>query len=209
MSSRTLALIKPDAVANGKVGAVIREVEQANFVIVDMWMMTWTLSEAEAFYVEHCGKHFFEALVAFMSSGPLVALVLEDAGENAVERWRALMGPADANRAPSGTLRSLFGDRAVMYRNAVHGSDSVESFRREVMYMTAWRVTHVECAGELYRRLVAPPPKRVTGLPCYPNGELNGEPREELPDFLRDIWEQKGRPNFVNATNPYRDVREE
>lgn len=131
MSSRTLALIKPDAVASGHIGDIIYAIEFAKFSIEEMWMTRFSRTQAVMFYAEHEGKNFFDALVVFMSIGPLVVLVLEHEADDAVARWRALMGPADANKAEFGTLRSLYGDRRTMYRNAVHGSDSEGAFLRE------------------------------------------------------------------------------
>lgn len=123
-------MIKPDAVARGRTGAIISRIEAADLRIVALKMWQLTPGQAHAFYGEHRGKPFYEGLIRFMTEGPLVAMVLE--GENAVERWRSLMGATDPHQAAPGTLRQQFGSE--LPRNAVHGSDSPESAEREMRY---------------------------------------------------------------------------
>ena len=120
---RTLAIIKPDAVADGHVGAILTRIEEAGFRITAMKLTRLTRRQAEGFYHVHRGKPFFDSLVTFMTSGPVVLLELE--GEDAIARWRAMMGPTNAAEAPAGTLRAAFGSN--IERNAVHGSDAPET----------------------------------------------------------------------------------
>ncbi len=124
----TLLIIKPDAVRRGLVGEVLRRVEAKGLRIRDMRMMTIDRDLAERHYDEHREKPFFEDLVAFITSGPVVVARLE--GERAVEALRALMGPTDPATAPPGTIRGDFG--LVITENLVHGSDSPASAEREL-----------------------------------------------------------------------------
>ena len=127
MSDRTRVAIKPNAVAKGKIGAIVERFEADGLRVAALRMASPGRREIEAFYAEHVGKPFFEELVGFMTSGPVVAFVLE--GENAVARAREIMGATDPAKAAPGTIRALFGDS--MTANAVHGSDSPESAARE------------------------------------------------------------------------------
>lgn len=130
MIERTLAIIKPDAVAARRAGQILTRIEQAGFRILAMRLLRLSRPEAEGFYAVHRGKPFFESLCRFMSEGPVIVLALE--AEDAIQKWRDLMGPTDPAKAPEGTLRRLFG--ANIERNAVHGSDAPETARFELSY---------------------------------------------------------------------------
>jgi nucleoside-diphosphate kinase len=128
MAERTLALIKPDGVSRGLVGEVIGRIERRGYRIIAMDMRTLTVEVAEEHYAEHRGKPFFDELVAFITSRPLVAAVLE--GPDVIVSWRAMMGATNPVQAAPGTLR---GDLAtVTTENIAHGSDSGESAAREI-----------------------------------------------------------------------------
>jgi len=127
---RTLAIIKPDAVGDHSVGAIINRIEESGLLICALRMVKLTKQDAEGFYAVHKDKPFFEALTAFMSSGPAVVLALE--GENAIRRWRDLMGATNPNDAEPGTLRKEFG--ASIDRNATHGSDAEDTAAYELNY---------------------------------------------------------------------------
>lgn len=130
MSERTLAIIKPDAVGHNAIGPIIAACEGAGLVPVAMRMMHLSKSEAEGFYAEHKGKPFFDSLVSFMISGPIVVMVLE--GESAIKGYRALMGATNPAQAEEGTLRRQFATS--IDENAVHGSDSAASAEREISF---------------------------------------------------------------------------
>ena len=127
-AQRTFAMIKPDATEKGSIGDIIATIEKNGFTIKRMKMHTFTQKEAEIFYGEHKGKPFFENLVAYITSGPIVALELEK--ENAVADWRELIGTTDPAQARPGTIRKMFAESKS--KNAVHGSDSVEAAEREL-----------------------------------------------------------------------------
>ena len=128
MSERTLVLVKPDGVARGLVGEVLSRIERKGFSIVALEMRTLDRQTAMAHYGEHEGKPFFEPLVEFITSGPLVAAVIE--GNEAINQWRSMMGATNPVNAPLGTIR---GDLATeMQFNVSHGSDSPESAAREI-----------------------------------------------------------------------------
>jgi len=127
---RTLAIIKPDAVRQRAIGAIVQRYEQEGFRIVQMKMTHLTRADAEAFYAVHRARPFFDSLVTFMISGPVVVVLLE--GEQAVERHRALMGATDPAKAADGTLRKLYG-RSIE-ENAVHGSDSASTAKTEISF---------------------------------------------------------------------------
>jgi len=130
---KTLAIIKPDAVARGIVGRILAVIEYAGFSLVDMRMTTLTRKSAEIFYQEHSGKPFFDGLVTFMSSGPSVFVVLEK--KNAIGVWRERMGPTAVEDAGWNTIRGRFGLRGRPIReNVVHGSDSPEAAKRELEF---------------------------------------------------------------------------
>ena len=127
---QTLSIIKPDAVKKQIIGEIQTRIHQAKLDIIAMKMVRLTKEQAEGFYAEHQDKSFFANLVKFMMSGPIVVQVLQ--GENAVERYRQLMGPTDLSKAAAGTLRADFANS--MRENAVHGSDSLASAEREIAY---------------------------------------------------------------------------
>ncbi len=127
---RTLVLVKPDAVRRNLAGEVIRRFEGAGLTIRALKMVSLTRREAEGFYEVHRGRPFFPSLTQFMSSGPIVAMVLE--GPDAIARVRRLMGATDPAKAEAGTIRK---DLATsIEQNAVHGSDSAESAAYEIPY---------------------------------------------------------------------------
>ncbi|MGC7590624.1 nucleoside-diphosphate kinase [Bisgaard Taxon 46] len=127
---KTLAIIKPDAVKRNLIGAILARLEQAGFRIVAAKMLHLDQAQAEGFYAEHQGREFFPDLVAYMQVAPIVVLVLEK--ENAVKDYRALIGATNPEQAEEGTIRKAF---AINQRqNSVHGSDSVESAKREIAY---------------------------------------------------------------------------
>ncbi|MCE5285043.1 MAG: nucleoside-diphosphate kinase [Pelosinus sp.] len=125
---RTLVLLKPDAVERNLCGRLITRFEERGFMIIALKMLQLSAKQAEDHYAEHVGKSFFPRLVEFITSGPLVAMVLE--GEQAVKAVRTMMGPTQPIEAMPGTIR---GDFALnMGANIIHGSDSVESAKREI-----------------------------------------------------------------------------
>ncbi|WP_455814063.1 nucleoside-diphosphate kinase [Pseudomonas graminis] len=127
---RTFSIVKPNAVAKNVIGAIFNRFESASFKIVGSKMLHLSKEQAEGFYAEHQGKPFFDGLVEFMTSGPVVVSVLE--GENAVQRHRDLMGATNPANALAGTLRADYADSFT--ENATHGSDSAESAAREIAY---------------------------------------------------------------------------
>ncbi|MFD2179475.1 nucleoside-diphosphate kinase [Veronia pacifica] len=130
---RTFSIVKPDAVQRNLIGAIYQRIENAGFRIVAAKMLHLTREQAEGFYAEHQGKPFFEKLVNFMTSGPIMVQVLE--GENTIAGYRELMGKTNPEEAARGTLRA---DYAVNHTfNSVHGSDSPESAQREISYFFA------------------------------------------------------------------------
>ncbi len=126
----TCAIIKPDAVAKGVAGSIIQRIEDEGFTIRGCKKVRLTRAQAEGFYAVHRERPFFGELVEFMTSGPVFVLKLE--ADDAVRRWRELMGPTDATAAPEDTLRGQFGSN--IQNNAVHGSDSVENGLIETGY---------------------------------------------------------------------------
>ena len=128
MSERTLVLVKPDAVRRGLIGDVLSRIERKGLQIEAMDLRIITTGTAETHYAEHVDKPFFSSLIAFITSGPLVALVV--AGPRAIEAFRGLAGATDPVRASAGTIR---GDHALdVQQNIVHGSDSRGSAEREI-----------------------------------------------------------------------------
>jgi len=130
MSNTTFTMIKPDAVQNGHVGAILEKITTAGFVIRGLKMTQISQSEAEAFYSVHKERPFFRELVTFMTSGPIVAAVLEK--ENAVADFRALIGSTNPVEAAEGTIRKLFAES--VGRNAIHGSDSDDNAKIECAF---------------------------------------------------------------------------
>lgn len=127
---RTLSIIKPDAVRRNLIGAILARLEQQGFSIVAAKMVRLSKEQAEGFYAEHQGKPFFESLVTYMMSAPVLVSVLEK--ENAVQDYRTLMGATNPEAASEGSIRRDF---ALSQReNSVHGSDSLESAAREIAY---------------------------------------------------------------------------
>ena len=129
-NQRTLSIIKPNAVKKNKIGMVIALLEEGNLKVIKAKMVTLSVEEAESFYNEHKGKPFFNELVAFMTSGPLVVMELE--GEEAINTNRKIMGATNPAEALEGTIRAKYGDG--MTENAVHGSDGLESASREIKF---------------------------------------------------------------------------
>jgi nucleoside-diphosphate kinase len=127
---RTLSIIKPDGVARGLAGEVIKRLEQNNFKIIAMKMLRMTKSQAQGFYAVHCERPFFESLTGFMTSGPIIVMILE--GENAIGRYRELMGATDYREAAKGTIRKDFATD--IEKNIVHGSDGPETAAFEIGY---------------------------------------------------------------------------
>lgn len=128
--SQTLAIIKPDAVASGKTGAILEQLERGGFRIRTLRMTRLNGAQAEAFYEVHRGRPFFESLISFMTSGPVVPMVLE--AESAVPRLREAIGATDPAEAAAGTIRALFAESKE--RNAIHASDSDENAAREIAF---------------------------------------------------------------------------
>jgi nucleoside-diphosphate kinase len=127
---RTFAIIKPDAVAKGVVGEILSRIERAGFRVLALKMLYLSAEQAGGFYIVHKDRPFYGSLCAFMTQGPIVAMVLE--GENAIQRWRDLMGATDPAKAAPQTIRRDFASS--IEANAVHGSDSSESAAFEIPY---------------------------------------------------------------------------
>ena len=127
---RTLSIIKPDGVSRGLIGDVIKRIEGRSLKIVAMKMLHLTQAQARGFYAVHRERPFFEGLTTFMSSGPAVVMVLE--GDNAIARWRELMGATDYRKAAEGTIRREFATD--IEKNVVHGSDAPETAAFEIGY---------------------------------------------------------------------------
>jgi nucleoside-diphosphate kinase len=127
---RTLAIVKPDAVGRRLVGRIVSRIEDAGFTIVALRLARLSKAEAEGFYAVHRGKPFFDGLTDFMSSGPVVLMVLESPA--AIKEWRDLMGATDPAKAAEGTLRRDFGTS--IGSNATHGSDAPETAAFEIGY---------------------------------------------------------------------------
>jgi nucleoside-diphosphate kinase len=125
---RTLSIIKPDATARSKTGAINALIEKAGLRIVAQKRVRWTQAQAEKFYEVHKARPFYGDLVRFMTSGPIVVQVLE--GENAVKAYRDVMGATDPAKAAAGTIRKEFAES--IERNSVHGSDSPENAAAEI-----------------------------------------------------------------------------
>jgi nucleoside-diphosphate kinase len=127
---RTFGMIKPDAVERAGIGGVLEMIEKGGLRIVGLRMTRLSQAQAEGFYAVHKQRPFFNDLVKFMTSGPAVLMGLE--GDNAVARYRELMGPTDSKKAPAGTIRARYGTD--IERNAVHGSDAPDTARLELAY---------------------------------------------------------------------------
>jgi len=130
MKEKTLAIIKPDGVERKLVGEVVQRLEAAKLNIIAMKMIRMTKDQAKGFYKVHEGKPFYESVTDFMSSGPCVVMILE--GEEAISRYRKLMGATDFRKAEEGTIRKAFATD--IEKNIVHGSDGVETATFEIGY---------------------------------------------------------------------------
>jgi nucleoside-diphosphate kinase len=130
MVQRTLAIIKPDAVQRRLAGRILSRIEEQGFQIRAMRRVQLSRQEAEGFYAVHRERPFFGSLTSFMSSGPAIVMVLET--EDAIRKWRALMGATDPAKADAGTLRKEFAES--IERNATHGSDAPETAAYEIGY---------------------------------------------------------------------------
>ena len=125
---KTYTMIKPDGVRNGHIGEIVNRFERAGLTIERMELANVTMEEAKANYAEHEGKPFYDGLIAYITSGPVVKMVVS--GEGAVAKVRSLMGATDPAKAAPGTIRGDFG--LVMDENVIHGSDSPASAEREI-----------------------------------------------------------------------------
>jgi nucleoside-diphosphate kinase len=130
---RTLSIIKPDAVEKHKIGAIVERLEKEGFKIVAMKQLHLTLGQARGFYAVHRERPFFEELTKFMSRGPIVVMALER--ENAIQKYRDVIGATDPKKAAEGTLRRSYGTD--VGENALHGSDSPDTAQFEVSYFFA------------------------------------------------------------------------
>jgi nucleoside-diphosphate kinase len=130
---RTFSIIKPDAVRKGFTGAILAEIEKAGFQIVAIKKQSISKAQARGFYAVHAAKPFFDGLCEFMSSGPLVLMVLEK--ENAIDDLRKLMGSTNPANAEEGTIRKKFASS--MTENAIHGSDAEDTAAFEIGYWFA------------------------------------------------------------------------
>ncbi len=127
---KTFAIIKPDAVAAGKAGAILADIQAAGFTIKAMRMTRLSKPQAEGFYAVHKERPFFGGLIEFMTEGPVVLLALE--AEDAIKKWRDTMGATNPEKAAEGTLRKKYGIN--IERNATHGSDAPETAAFELAY---------------------------------------------------------------------------
>jgi nucleoside-diphosphate kinase len=130
MIERTLGIIKPDGVAKNLIGAIIHRLESNGLRVVALKRIQLSLEQARGFHIVHQERPFYDSLTDFMSEGPVVLMALE--GDNAIQRWRELMGATDPAKAAAGTIRKDFATN--IERNAVHGSDSPETARFEIGY---------------------------------------------------------------------------
>ncbi len=142
---RTLALIKPDAVANNFIGKILALIIEQDLRIIAAKMKCLSIAEADTLYAEHKDKPFYPPLIEFMTSAPVMVQVLE--GENAVQVLRDIMGATNPQEATAGTIRQLYAANqanGAMHKNAIHGSDSIDSARREIDFFFT--------ADEIYTR---------------------------------------------------------
>ncbi len=130
MKERTLSIIKPDGISKNLIGEVIKRIEGQDLKIIAMKMIFMSKEQAKGFYAVHDGKPFYESVTDFMSSGPCVVMVLE--GEDAIRKYRDLMGATDYRDAEDGTIRKEFATD--IEKNVVHGSDSVKTANFEINY---------------------------------------------------------------------------
>lgn len=129
-TEQTLSIIKPDAVGQNQIGNIIEYFEREGLSVVAAKMLHLTEDQAKKFYAVHKDRPFYGELVEFMTSGPVLVMVLE--GENAIARNREIMGPTDPSKAPAGTIRADFATS--IERNAVHGSDSPQTAKEEIPF---------------------------------------------------------------------------
>jgi nucleoside-diphosphate kinase len=135
---KTLSIIKPDGVARGLIGEVIKRLESNGLKIITMKMLKLTKDQAERFYAVHKERPFFQSLTYFMTSGPVVVMVLE--GENAIAKYRDIMGATDYREAAQGTIRRDFATD--IEKNIVHGSDSPETAAFEIgFFFNSFEIT--------------------------------------------------------------------
>lgn len=127
---QTLSIVKPDAVGQNQIGNIIEYFEREGLSVVAAKMTQLSKQQAEGFYAVHKERPFFNELIEFMTSGPILVMVLE--GENAVTRNRQIMGPTDPTKAPAGTVRADFATS--IDRNAIHGSDSPDTAKEEISF---------------------------------------------------------------------------
>ena len=135
---RTLGIIKPDAVAKNYTGKILAQIEDNGLRIIASKMIHLTTEKAEKFYSEHLGQPFYNPLVEYMTSGPIIVKIFE--GNNATTILRSIMGATSPSEAKEGTIRKLYGNHKLVngtYENAIHGSDSIESAEREINFFFA------------------------------------------------------------------------
>jgi nucleoside-diphosphate kinase len=132
-AQRTLSIIKPDAVEKRKIGAILARLEEEGFRIVALRQIHLSLAQAQGFYAVHRERGFFAELTQFMSRGPIVVIALER--EDAIQKYRDVIGATDPAKAAPGTLRKLYGSN--VGENALHGSDSPETAKGEIAYFFA------------------------------------------------------------------------
>jgi len=125
---RTFGIVKPDAVAAGAIGGVVDMIERAGLKLIGLRLTKLSTAQAEAFYAVHKARPFYKDLVSFMTSGPVAVMAIE--GENAIARYREVMGPTDSKKAPAGTIRGKYGTD--IEKNAVHGSDGADTAKVEI-----------------------------------------------------------------------------
>jgi nucleoside-diphosphate kinase len=130
---RTLAIVKPDAVAKNATGDIIATIESNHFRVIGMKMLHLKKAQASAFYAVHVGKPFYDSLVKFMTEGPVVVMALEK--DEAIADWRKLMGATNPAKAEDGTIRKKHAEN--IERNAVHGSDAEDTARFELSFFFA------------------------------------------------------------------------
>jgi len=130
IGEQTLSIVKPDAVKDRLIGEIIARFEDADIRVIALKMTQLSKEEASKFYAEHQGKPFFQELITFMTSGPIVAMVLE--GEGVIAKNRKMMGATDPTKAEKDTIRADLAESTT--RNAVHGSDSVEAAKKEIAF---------------------------------------------------------------------------
>ena len=127
---KTLSIIKPDAVKRNLIGNIIKKIEEQDLVPIEMKMLKLSENESSKFYEIHKEKPFFTQLVDYMTSGKIIVMILE--GDNAVNKYRDLIGSTDPNKAKEGSIRKLYALNTT--QNSVHGSDSLENAKREIEF---------------------------------------------------------------------------